>query len=605
MNPNDHPLPGPEAEPVSEPCPACGAVVDETGLPLLGQTVCPACGAEITLRTHLGHYHLLNKIGQGGMGEVFRAMDLNLHREIALKVLHRDFSGSAEEQEKLAAEARRTASINHPNVVKVFNYGSSGGQFYLAMELVPHGTLDDLMELQGRVSEIQVLNVGWQMASGLKAALECGLIHRDIKPGNILFADAATAKLVDFGLALVMDEVAAAKGEIWGTPYYVAPEKLDGGDEDFRSDIYSLGGSLFHALAGRPPYEAETASMVALKQLKSQPVFLQTYAPDVSEETAYVINRMMAKDPAARYQSYDEILEHLEFSRGKILERLQSTGGAAPQPAVVQVESTQQRKLIGLLMLGLLAGFFFLLGAGYVYRERLAEALGIAGSTGDRINAAQVIQEGREFILSGHPDEAIPLLVKVSDNSEVEQPLRNWATMQLGVAQLLAGLPRESAETFRTLQQRGPFSEASDQLPLAGFFVEMGRLLANPRVVSFPRFGTENYDALGLFAAGLHNWANGEPRRGAGLLQEFAAAPPPAEPYRWISVYQPLAGKLAADAEAFQPLQRRALNARTPAQIESARRFLRNAPAFDSGNTLAIQIDNLQKHLDSLEKPDP
>jgi serine/threonine protein kinase len=245
------------------------------------------------------------------MGSVYKAVDLNLNREVALKILKKECSANAEERAKLEEEARIIASINHPHVVKVFSFGEDQGQFYLAMELAEKGSLDDLMSLQQRLSEAQVLRVGIQIAEGLDAALEHNLIHRDIKPGNILFADPQTAKLVDFGLAAVINEIAHARGEIWGTPYYIAPEKLDNQPEDFRSDIYSLGGTLFHALAGRPPYEAETASTVALKQLMSQPVSLQTFAPDVSSETAYVINRMLTKDPAERYDQKAELIEHL------------------------------------------------------------------------------------------------------------------------------------------------------------------------------------------------------------------------------------------------------------------------------------------------------
>jgi len=116
---------------------------------------------------------------------------------------------------------------------------------------VEKGSLDHLMNIQRRVGEAQVLEVAIQIAQGLEAGLEKELIHRDIKPGNILFVDAHTTKLVDFGLAIVADQAAQAKGEIWGTPYYIAPEKLDNQPEDYRSDIYSLGGTLFHALAGR------------------------------------------------------------------------------------------------------------------------------------------------------------------------------------------------------------------------------------------------------------------------------------------------------------------------------------------------------------------
>src|SRR4029078_11390700 len=186
--------------------------------------------------------------------------------------------------------------------------GIDRGRFYIAMELVDKGSLDDLIRLQGRVAEIQTLEVGITIAKGLRAALQHGLIHRDVKPGNILFADAQTARIVDFGLAIFMEHEESARGEILGTPYYLAPEKLDGQPEDFRSDMYSLGATLFHALAGRPPFEAETASLVALKHLKSQPVSLQAFAPWVSNPTAHIINRTLCKDPDERYQSYDELI---------------------------------------------------------------------------------------------------------------------------------------------------------------------------------------------------------------------------------------------------------------------------------------------------------
>src|SRR5439155_5374318 len=128
----------------------------------------------------------------------------------------------------------------------------------IAMELVDHGSLESLMHTAGRLSEIDVLNIGIQIAQGLNAALERGLIHRDIKPGNILFANATTAKIVDFGLAILMEHAGNAAGEVWATPFYVAPETVEGKPEDLRSDMYSLGATLFHAFTGRPPHLVET-----------------------------------------------------------------------------------------------------------------------------------------------------------------------------------------------------------------------------------------------------------------------------------------------------------------------------------------------------------
>ena len=256
------------------------------------------------------------------MGSAYRAIDVSLGREVALKVLKMQASDIQEESKKLADEARTTAQINHPNVVRIIDFGECRSQFYIAMELIGGGSLDDLMQERGVVPEIIALEAGIQVAQGLKAAMEIGLIHRDIKPANILFADRGTVKIVDFGLAVVASDTATSPTEIWGPPYYVAPEKLDELPEDFRSDIYSLGGTLFHAMAGRPPYEADNASLVALKQLKSRPVSLQAFAPDVCNETAYVINRMMSKMPSKRYQSYDELIEHLRFALSKANEAL-------------------------------------------------------------------------------------------------------------------------------------------------------------------------------------------------------------------------------------------------------------------------------------------
>ncbi len=269
---------------------------------------------------------------------------------------------------KFEREARITASVNHPHVVKVYSFGSDHGLFYIAMELVDKGSLDDLMNLQGRVAEIQALGVGIQVAQGLQAAHQKGLIHRDVKPGNILFADAQTAKIVDFGLALLAEHEAEERGEVWGTPYYVAPEKLDHQPEDFRSDMYSLGGTLFHAIAGRPPFEADTASMVALKHLKSKAVSLQAFAPDVSSATAYVINRTLNKDPDQRYQSYAELIEHLEYAKAQLIDA--ADGPRKPRQRVV-VEGASQQKAAGIITLVMI---LVILGVGagiYLFRDAI------------------------------------------------------------------------------------------------------------------------------------------------------------------------------------------------------------------------------------------
>jgi len=237
----------------------------------LARVACPQCGEKFRAERAFDHFTLVETLGVGGMGAVYKARDTRLDRFVALKLLRKELSANPAEAARLEQEARVTAAVNHPHVVQVYSSGTAHGQIYLVMELVNHGSLDDLMAQQGRVPERQVLEAGIQVARGLQAAHEKGLVHRDVKPANILFADARTAKIGDFGLAVAAGQQDRAPKEIWGTPYYVAPERLNNEPEDFRSDIYSLGATLFHALAGRPPMEGETTSAAELRQLKSHP----------------------------------------------------------------------------------------------------------------------------------------------------------------------------------------------------------------------------------------------------------------------------------------------------------------------------------------------
>jgi serine/threonine protein kinase len=293
-------------------CPACGAVVDVPDAEPLARIACPACGEMLRVERAFDHFIVTEMLGVGGMGSVYKARDTRLDRFVALKVLRKELSADPLEAARLEQEARATASINHPNVVQVYSAGHAHGQIYLVMELVDRGSLDDLMAEKTRVPEAEALAAGIQAARGLQAAHEKGLIHRDVKPANILFGEGQTAKIGDFGLAIAAEQKAEAQNEIWGTPYYVAPERLNNEAEDFRSDIYSLGATLFHAIAGQPPIEGETTSAAELRQLKSNPPDLRAVTSDVSGETARIIKRMLAPDPAKRFGSYAELIKELQ-----------------------------------------------------------------------------------------------------------------------------------------------------------------------------------------------------------------------------------------------------------------------------------------------------
>lgn len=296
-------------------CHACGALLDLTGQIGFTHVECNRCDALSVVPLQFGDFLLLSPIGSGSIGTVYKAIDLPLNRYLALKILPRKLSANPEFVNNFSREAR-AAAVNHHNVAQVYVFGEHNGQYYIAMELLDHGSLDDRITQLGKLPETDVLSIGAQIASALRAAWRRGLLHRDVKPGNILFNEDDVPKIVDFGLARShgkdTESVAGEASEhIWGTPYYIAPEKLRGQPEDFRSDMYSLGATLFHAIAGQPPFDAATTGEVITKHV-TQPAFsLKTNAPTVSERTVRAITRMLAKDPAERYESYDQLIREL------------------------------------------------------------------------------------------------------------------------------------------------------------------------------------------------------------------------------------------------------------------------------------------------------
>jgi eukaryotic-like serine/threonine-protein kinase len=299
-------------------CWICGAALDAGGHEPLVRVVCRNCGQKNLLQRTFDHFVPVETLGAGGMGTVYKARDTQLERFVALKLLHKDLSSEADHDAQLQQEARIAASVNHPNVVQIFSLGTDHGRFYVVMELIDHGSLDDLMESQGRVPEHQVLDIGIQIARGLRAAHRKGLIHRDVKPANILFVDEQAAKIGDFGLAAFatqQSQFTDSNGVIWGTPPYVAPERLCNQPEDVRSDIYSLGATLFHAIAGKAPIASSTNSATELFALKQHPAELRAIAPEVSVPTARVLQRMIAPDPKQRFSLYDELLAELDAAR--------------------------------------------------------------------------------------------------------------------------------------------------------------------------------------------------------------------------------------------------------------------------------------------------
>jgi len=259
-----------------------------------------------------GNYQLERELGQGGMGTVYLAKDSGLNRYVALKILRSDLGDDPSFSRKFLEEVEVTASLAHPNIIRVFTLGEQEGRLYLVMEHLDEPSLENRMDKQTKVSEREVLEIGIGIASALQFAHEeTGLIHRDIKPGNILFGRGNIPKLADFGLAAGARSALGQQDEIWGTPYYVSPERLLREPEDSRSDIYSLGATLYHAMAGRPPFEAETAEEVAKRHISDRPPPLRSLCPNAQEQTVLTLDKCLAKKTEARWRTYIELISQL------------------------------------------------------------------------------------------------------------------------------------------------------------------------------------------------------------------------------------------------------------------------------------------------------
>ena len=270
-------------------------------------------------KTLFGNYELERELGQGGMGKVYLARDPGLNRLVALKILKAELGNDPSFARKFLEEVEVTASLAHPNIIRVYTLGEQEGRPYLVMEHLDQPSLEEKMESAGKIPEAEVLEIGIGIASALQFAHEeTGLIHRDIKPGNILFGRGQTPKLADFGLAAGARSALGQQDEIWGTPYYVSPERLNRETEDIRSDLYSLGATLFHALAGRAPFEAATAEEVARRHLSDRPPSLRSLCPEAGEQTVFTIDRCLQKRPEARWADYEQFCGQLRDARRRL-----------------------------------------------------------------------------------------------------------------------------------------------------------------------------------------------------------------------------------------------------------------------------------------------
>jgi serine/threonine-protein kinase len=285
----------------------------------------------------IGQYTIVSQLGRGGMGIVYKALDASLNRHVAIKVLTERLTDDQLFLQRFVREAQAAAGVSHPNIVSIYYIGEDNGNPYFVMEYVTGKSLSTMLAEEKRIANPRAAQLILQAAHGLAAAHDKGIIHRDIKPGNLMLDERGMVKIADFGLALPVaaDTKLTATGMLVGTPGYLAPEQCRGEVVDHRTDIYALGITFYELLSGTTPFHAESPFALMKQILDEEAPDIAAIHPDVDPETRRIIAKMIAKDRAQRYQSCHEIVTDLEECLAKRGVRSMTAGLATRSSAAV------------------------------------------------------------------------------------------------------------------------------------------------------------------------------------------------------------------------------------------------------------------------------
>ena len=289
-------------------------------------------------------YRLEAKLGSGGMSTVYLARDEVLDRPVAVKLMHREMTDQADQLERFNQEARAVAKLSNPNVVAVIDAGEDQGRPYIVLEYVQGETLKQRIARVGALDATEALAYGLEVAQGLGVAHERNMVHRDVKPQNVLIDSTGRAKLTDFGIARELnDEGVTATGRVIGTTDYVAPEQAMGKEVDPRSDIYSLGIVLYEMLTGDVPFEADNQIGVAMKHVNEELPDVQVIRPDISAASARVVDRATTKNPDDRYQTIEEMVDDLQAALE--VEAIRAGGTTGEATSVLDAVAPPRRQI--------------------------------------------------------------------------------------------------------------------------------------------------------------------------------------------------------------------------------------------------------------------
>ncbi len=313
-------------EPLTEMvCSKCKGLLEVSDMAPLTPFDCPLCGESLTVRCMLDHFLIKRKLGGGCATKVFEAKDRKLERTVAIKIMRHEQATNELFAAAFLAEARVAAQISSSNVVRIYSVGKIGNIPYIVMEMVDGGSLERVLKEKKQAQDTWLLKVA--LARGLEDANRIDLLHQNLKPANILFNRQGTAKVSNFGLARLTRGEKTASRSILGTPYYLPPERIQQHEEDCRSDMYSLGATMYHVLTGQPPFDGNTPLDVVLARLKVMAPSVRNLRPDVSETTAKIVTRLLEVDPDQRYPQYQMLTSDLEQHLRKMEENIPAARG--------------------------------------------------------------------------------------------------------------------------------------------------------------------------------------------------------------------------------------------------------------------------------------
>ena len=438
-----------------------------------------------------GRYRVLRKIGSGGMADVWLAEDSHLQRQVALKVLHSRFAQDREFVERFRREAESAAGLHHPNIVAVFDRGDVEGTYYIAMQYLEGRSLKQLIDV-GLTPEQSVYLIR-QVLEGARFAHRHGVVHRDLKPHNVIVDDEGKAVVTDFGIARAGVSEITQTGEVMGTPHYLSPEQAQGEEVTPVSDLYSIGVMLYEALAGRVPFEGESAVAVAMKQVSQAPQRPSSINPQVSPALDSVVMRALEKSPGDRFQSADAFIAALDNALRAGDELHGGTAAFAPLPPVVmgpddaeaaEMDELEEEDRKRRRRRWIAAGVALLVAAIVLLALTRDTSTGVPSVTGNQLNVAIALLQQDGFSVG----EVKRVERESPNNTVLEQdpapsPPADQAALDCAVLSFFCSKPKVdltvssgpgSAKLPSTAGQ--PLAKATAKLEEAGFQVQVDRV---------------------------------------------------------------------------------------------------------------------------------